>query len=172
MRQHFCVLRWGGPIHREGVAPVDELELDPLLVRLLPVQRCLVPVSGVYLDARAGRAPWAVRPRDRGLLAMAGLWRARRIRGTVQSPRDHYVRSFAVVTCPAGPRVAAVEATMPVLLPTTACGAWLDPRADVPTLRTQLGPVADALIDLHRIDPQVYSGARDHAGLLEPFDVG
>lgn len=110
-------------------ARAESLTDRPTFRPLLTAGRCLVPAD-VYFEWRhAGRAKFrntVVRP-DGGPFAFAGLTDGAR---------------FTLVTCAAGPDVAAVKDRMPVVLEETAEEAWIDPAAPFEAVAALLAPPA------------------------------
>ncbi len=127
--REIAAMRWGllSPWRGHGgkrppmihTAPADAIDGTPLLRNAFRAGRCLVLADGFFAWRRAGKKPqpyWihpaAPGPAAPGPTAFAGLW-------TVH--RDDDRPSFAIVTAPAGPALAAVAAEAPVL----AGDAWL-----------------------------------------------
>jgi putative SOS response-associated peptidase YedK len=104
-------------------ARVETLAEKPAFRDALRLRRCLVVADGFYEWQAQGRTkqPFCISRSDGGLLAMAGLWE----RWT--SPDGEIIETFAVVTKPAVPPVAAIHDRMPAILSGAHHDAWLDP---------------------------------------------
>lgn len=89
-------------------------------------RRCLIPASGFYEWKQAARAkqPYLIRPRDGGLLAMAGLWE--RWMGADGSEID----SCTIMTTEPNELLAEIHNRMPVLLEPEDFDQWLGTGAD------------------------------------------
>lgn len=91
-------------------------------------RRCLVPASGFYeWDKKGGgKTPYYFTARGDGrLLAFAGLW-------DEWEGGGEYVRSFAIITCPAGEDMAAVHDRMPLVVDERDWERWLDASVQNP----------------------------------------
>ena len=58
---------------------------------------------------------------DGDLFAFAGLW------NVTKTPEDDWMVSYAIVTQPASPHIAAIHDRMPLILPRELYDEWLDP---------------------------------------------
>jgi putative SOS response-associated peptidase YedK len=83
-------------------------------------RRCLVPADGFYEWAgeKGARTPYAIRPADGGILALAGVWEDWRGPGGV-------VPTCAIVTCPANALLAPIHDRMPVVVAQRDFALWL-----------------------------------------------
>lgn len=100
-------------------------------------RRCLVPAQAFYEWRRQGRArqPFAFAVEDADVFAMAGILSRRRDGATGAE-----IDTLAILTCAANAVMAPVHDRMPVILPDSAWGAWLDPATQGP------GGIADLLV--------------------------
>ena len=105
-------------------------------------RRVLVPISGFYEWKRTdvgGRKPllepFYVRPRDGGLLALAGLMES----GAGEDGEGNETRSAAILTAEASADFAPIHHRMPVVIGPSDFGRWLDCEAH------GAGDVADLL---------------------------
>ena len=132
-------------------------------------RRCLVPASSfVEWQAVAGsrrKQPWLVYLADRRPMAFAGLWE---ISHTDDGER---VESCTIVTAPANALMAEIHNTrkrMPVVLEGRfEQDAWL-----AGTKKEALGvakPLADGLLDAHRISTLINNPNASGRELLEPL---
>lgn len=102
---------------------VDE---KPSFRAALKRRRCLIPASGFYewKATERGKQPYLIRPRDGGLMAMAGLWE--RWRGADGSEID----SCTILTTEPNELMATIHNRMPVLLDREDFPQWLGSGAD------------------------------------------
>ena len=127
-------------------------------------RRCLVPADGFYEWLRRGdaREPWLFFPRDRGLMAFAGLWESwkvpdgARLTGSLAEylPGDA-VETFTILTTRPNATVRPIHRRMPVILPPEAFGAWLSCG------EVELGPAPDDLLAAHAVSLRVNSPRHD-----------
>ena len=102
-------------------------------------------------------------------MAFAGLWeRWRRLATGVytDSPAgaasEDTLETFTILTTAATTAVATVHHRMPVILPPSFFGSWLEGR-DVP-----LKPASDVELKLRPVSHRVNSAAYDEPGCIEP----
>lgn len=152
-------------------ARAETLERRPAFREAFRRRRCLVPVDGFYEwagrrpDGR--RQPWFVAPRDRGVLALAGLWE--------QWKGAEGTRSFTIVTGPPTEEVKRIHDRMPVAIPPQMWDAWLDPAIDDPADVRRLLEDAQGEpppVVLRPVDTRVNDPRNDGPELLdEPSEV-
>jgi putative SOS response-associated peptidase YedK len=85
-------------------------------------RRCLIPFDGFveWKGEKYPNAPWAIVPRDRALLAFAGLWESWRDPTT-----EEIVRTFAIVTTEPNELLATIHDRMSIILPEEHHAQWL-----------------------------------------------
>lgn len=130
-------------------------------------RRCLVPASGYYeWTGRAGaKIPHLFRPRDGGLLALAGLW-------------EHWLgadgselETMALLTVAANRSVAAIHDRMPVILNPSQFERWLDCRSgSAVEVMDMLEPADDALLSATALKPAVNNPRLEGPDLWLPLD--
>jgi putative SOS response-associated peptidase YedK len=144
----------------------ESLSQKPAFRDAFARRRCLVPADGFYeWTARAGggKQAWAIRPRQGGVLAFAGLWETWRPRGD----EGERLVSATIVTTGANAVVAPVHDRMPVCLPPDAWAEWLDPaNDDVLALTSLLVPAPEDLLEVRPVGPLVGNVANDGPELL------
>ncbi|HEY8276030.1 MAG TPA: SOS response-associated peptidase [Methyloceanibacter sp.] len=129
-------------------------------------RRCLIPADGFYewTGPKGKRRPFFLRPREGGLIAIAGLWE--RWRDKAGQETD----TVAILTCPANALVAQLHDRMPVILPTGRFAAWLDCEKNLPeAAQAMLLPAADDLLESIEMHPKINDSRRDEPGLQEPL---
>ena len=178
--RRLALLRWGlipawGPDPRIGHrlinARAETVAQKPAFRAAFRRRRALVPVDGFYEWVRRGgaREPWLVFPRDRGLMAFAGLWErwrvpdGARLTGSLAEYRPgDAVETFTVLTTEANAAMRVLHHRMPVILPPEAFGAWLSCG------EVALGPAPDDLLAMHAVDPRVNSPRHDDPECVAP----
>ena len=178
--RRLAMLRWGlipgwaeDPRigHRLINARAETVARMPAFRAAFRRRRCLVPVDGFYEWVRRGsaREPWLVFPRDRGLMALAGLWErwrvpdGARLTGSLAEYRPgDAVETFTVLTTEANAAMRPLHHRMPVILPPEAFDAWLSCG------EVTLGPAPDELLAMHAVSPRVNSPRHDDPECILP----
>lgn len=128
-------------------------------------RRCLVPADGFYEWAgdSGKKRPWFIRLSGGRPFAFAGLWES--WRGADGARLD----TCAILTTEANERLAALHPRMPVILPESAHGAWLDPKAGraPAALRALLKPWPAEDCACHPVGERVNSPGNDDPACLE-----
>ncbi len=136
------MLRWGlvprwARDPREGRplinARAETLFKKPSFRDAARFRRCILPASGFYEWKSTGRSKqsYLFRPRDGGLLAMAGLWEhwdpPVRAQQSLPGTRPEPLESCTIVTTAANLDLDGIHHRMPLLLDRRAMDLWLDP---------------------------------------------
>jgi putative SOS response-associated peptidase YedK len=127
--------------------------------------RCLVPVEAFYTWASRpeGKAPYAVRRHDGGLLALAGL------AATWEGSAGERLETFAVITTAANALLHPLHPRMPAIVAPDDWDRWLDPgTTDLPGLRALLVPWPHDDLVAYPVGTRVNDARNDGPGLLEP----
>lgn len=125
-------------------------------------RRCIVPAYAFY-EWRAdpgGKTSFAIAREDNEPLAFAGIWEGWR------APDGEILRTFALLTTTANPRMAALHQRMPVILQPGDWAIWLGETDGDPA--SVLRPLPDGLLRLWPVDKQVGNVRNDGPGLLLP----
>jgi putative SOS response-associated peptidase YedK len=143
-------------------------------------QRCLIPADGWFewqvsptaVDdrGRPRRQPFFIRPADGTVAAIAGVYDLWRDRTRHADDPQAWLASFSVVTVRAEPGLRAVHDRMPLVLPRSLWGAWLDPlQRDPDTLRALLQPAAPGRFAAVPVSLRVNAASNNGPELLEPL---
>jgi putative SOS response-associated peptidase YedK len=127
--------------------------------------RCLVPVEAYYTWASRpkGKAPYAIRRRDGGLLALAGL------AATWEGSAGERLETFAVITTAANALVQLLHSRMPAIVAPDDWDRWLDPRTkDLAGLRDLLVPWPHDDLVAYPVGTRVNNARNDGPDLLQP----
>lgn len=129
-------------------------------------RRCLVPADGWYewvrRTNRPGKQAFFMTPYDGDGVAFAGLWE------TWGEPR---LLTVTILTTAAVGALAQVHHRMPLVLPTSRHGAWLDPAHPDPG--RLLAPTPDSLVrrlEIRPVGPRVGAVTNDGPDLVERCD--
>jgi len=173
--REFALVRWGllppwvkDPraftllINARGESVTDK----PAFRNAMKRRRCLVPADGFYewKDEGGRKRPYAVRPKDGGPIAFAGLWE------TWIGPNGEEMETAAIVTCVANRSLGAIHARMPVVVPPEAFDFWLDcVKVDAATAAALIAPAREGLFEAYEISTAVNRTANDGPKLIEPL---
>jgi len=151
-------------------ARAETLLAKPAFRRSFERFRCLVPADGFYeweaVSGRAKKQPWYFRRKDGDTVAFAGLWSVWRPQRGSDEGR---IVSCSIVTGEPNDLVRPIHDRMPVMLPPSAWGAWLDPaNDDVGTLQELLVPAPAELFEAIPVVDAVSNVRNDGPHLLEP----
>lgn len=137
-------------------------------------RRCLVPVNSFYewkteggTGKKAVKTPYRIFLRDQPLFAFAGIYEEWKFRGSNTPPEGVPPRllSFSILTTDANEFMEGLHARMPVILPPSAQGDWLDPdRQDARTLQE--------LVEAHRSGPPTMDAQAVSRWLNSPSHEG
>jgi len=127
-------------------------------------RRCLIPADGFFEWKRSGRAKQAYYFHliDGSPFAFAGIWD----RWTTSEP----IISCAIITTSANEALKPIHDRMPVILKPDAYAAWLDPQADLASLRNLLAPFPSLNITCHPVSRAVNYPENDSPELLKRVD--
>lgn len=122
-----CLMKWGfSGFQRPLINARSEIaHTKPMFRTSLMERRCLIPASGYYewktpADADRRKQKFALY-RAHEPIYMAGIWR---LEQAAQVP------VFVILTRDAAPGISDIHHRMPLILPSGACGDWLNSRAD------------------------------------------
>jgi putative SOS response-associated peptidase YedK len=128
-------------------------------------RRCLVPADGFYewLGEKGARRPHLIRRRDRGLLAMAGIWEC------WLGADGSEIETMAILTVRSNVALSWLHDRMPALLEPDVFAAWLDARTTpVAQALDMLQPAADDVLEVVEVGPLVNSPRHEGPELHEP----
>lgn len=136
-------------------------------------RRCLIPADGFYewekLPGQKTKQPWFVHRCDGEPMAFAGLWE--QWRGTGPDGIE-CLRSATILTTRANQTMEPIHDRMPVILPRSAWGRWLDrDNRDTASLAALLVPAPEDMLALRAVGAAVGNVANDGPGLIEPIDA-
>lgn len=129
-------------------------------------RRCLIAADGFYEWRRDGksRTPFYVRRRDRGFLALAGLWER------WHAPDDTWLVSCTVITTAANRLMQPIHDRMPVIVAPEDYDRWLDPgELTRGALEDVLCSAADDVLETYQVSPLVNSVKNDSPACIEPI---
>lgn len=128
-------------------------------------RRCILLADGFYEWKRTGQArpqPYFFARRDRGALAIAGLWSES---GPDQPP------GCVVITTEANQLMHPIHDRMPVVLHPDGAALWLDADVSTDTLRNLLQPCPSDEMTCHPVSDRVNKTAHEGPNLIEPVSI-
>jgi putative SOS response-associated peptidase YedK len=145
-------------------ARIETIRERPMFRRLLPQRRCLVPATGYYEWMTLGdrKEPWALRPTDQTIFAIAGLYDA------WLGPDGQVVGSFCLLTVPPAGLVREIHDRMPAILRTPEEEArWISRSDDVASVLELARPYPDDRIAAHPVSMRVNNVRNDGPELVD-----
>lgn len=163
-------------------ARVETLTEKPAFRRAVRLRRCLLPADGYYewyptgQTGRSGRPlkqPFFIRPRDGGVLALAGIyeiWRDESI-ADPDAP-GAFVWTTAVITTRAEDTLGRIHDRMPMLVEPERYARWLDPAVTAAEEVTSLlVPAAPGRLEAYPVSTDVGNVANNGPHLVEPLPL-
>ncbi len=148
----------------------------PAFRRALAARRCLIPADGWYEWQRGKehKQPYFTHYGDGRSLAMAGLWEYWKPKDDPDGQYPDGLVTAAVLTTAAVGPLAQVHDRMPLVLPSSAWDAWLDPdvAADADAVAALLAPPSPELVaelEIRPISPAVNNVRNNGPDLLAPL---
>ena len=173
-RRELAMLRWGlipswakDPTigNRMINARAETAAEKPAFRAALWVRRCLVPADGFYEWAPAGprKQPYLIAYADGRPFGIAGLWE------TWRPPGGAVVESCTLLTTAPNEVVAPLHDRMPVIVPASEYGRWLDPGEHRPeAVAALLRPAPSAGMAARAVGLRVNNPANEGPGCVEP----
>ncbi|MGH3359253.1 MAG: SOS response-associated peptidase [Nocardioidaceae bacterium] len=160
-------------------ARMETVAEKPSFRRAFAARRALLPADGYYewyaTDQRTAKGkpvkqPFFIRPRDGGVLAMAGLYEIWRDPTRDDSDHDAFRWTCTVLTTTAEDDVGHIHDRMPLLVEPERYAAWLDPESSDPDdLRGLLVPAAPGRLEAYPVSTEVNNVRNNGPDLLAPL---
>jgi putative SOS response-associated peptidase YedK len=130
-------------------------------------RRCLVPVDSFFeweaMRGAKARQPYAIAMRSGEPFALAGIWE------NWQRPdTGEWMRTFAIVTCPANELMADIHERMPVIIPPESYDRWLGTLDPNPL--DLLAPYPSGPMTMWPVSMRVGKPANDDASILNALE--
>jgi putative SOS response-associated peptidase YedK len=131
-------------------------------------RRCLLPIDNFFewraIKGAKPKQPYAIGMKSGDPFALAAVWENWRRPGT-----EEWLRTFAVITCPANELMAQVHDRMPVIVPGEGSDRWL---ANIePDPRDMLVAFPSEPMTMWPISTRVNKPDNDDAAILEPIEI-
>ena len=161
-------------------ARMETVAEKPAYKRAFATRRCLLPADGYFEwyptreTTKAGKPrkqPFFVRPRDHGILAMAGLYEIWRDPTKADNAPDRFRWTCTVITTDAEAALGDLHERMPLMVDRERWGSWLDPRAQGAELLDLLEPAAPGRLEAYPVSALVSNVRNNGPELLEPLPL-
>jgi putative SOS response-associated peptidase YedK len=136
----------------------------PSFRRAFRSKRCLIAADGFYEWKRenGSKQPYYFRMQDGRPFAFAGLWESWEKGG------EGTLRTCAILTTRANSVLSGVHERMPVILPSDAYNAWLDPDADGEELGELMIPYPGDDLEAYAVSRFVNSPRNNDERCIQP----
>jgi putative SOS response-associated peptidase YedK len=165
-------------------ARAETLADKPAFRGLFKKKRLLVPMDGFYewkpgtedgprtAKGKPAKQPMFIRRKDGQPLAVAGLWTAWKDPDEkADDGSAFWLHSATVVTTAASEAMAPIHDRMPVLVPRSHWGEWLDPtNDDVDSLSTLFDMSGDESLEMYPVSTEVNNVRNNRPELIDEID--
>jgi putative SOS response-associated peptidase YedK len=157
-------------------ARMETVAEKPAFRKAFAQRRCLLPADGYYewyeTSRRNSRGkpvkqPFFIRPRDGGVLAMAGLYELWRDPTKAQDDPARWRWTCTVLTTQAEDELGHIHDRMPLMVPRDRWADWLDPQRPGDT--HLLVPAAPGALEARPVSTLVSNVANNGPELVEPL---
>jgi putative SOS response-associated peptidase YedK len=163
-------------------ARMETVAEKPAYRRAFASRRCLLPADGYFEwyptdeKTKAGKPrkqPFFIRPKDGGVLAMAGLYEIWKDPTRDEDDPDRFRWTCTVLTTEAEDDLGRIHDRMPMIVEPDRWDAWLDPaRTDAEQVRGLLVPAMAGTMDAYPVSKAVNSVRNNGPELIEPANSG
>ena len=159
-------------------ARMETVAEKPAFKRAFAVRRCLLPADGYFewyptsqtnAKGKPVKQPYFIRPRDHGVLAMAGLYEIWRDPSRADDDPDRFRWTCTVLTTEAEDSLGHIHDRMPLMVERERWGEWLDPR--VAGHLSLLVPAAPGALEAYPVAPLVSNVRNNGPELVEPLPL-
>lgn len=186
-QRQLRVLRWGlvpswakeASIGSRMInARMETVAQKPAYQRAFAKRRCLLPADGYFewypteeltRSGKPRKQPFFIRPRDGGVLAMAGLYEIWRDPSKAEDAEDRFLWSCTVITTDAEDDLGRIHDRMPLMVDRGRWSEWLDPRVEGPDLLDLLEPATPGRLEAYPVSTRVGNVRNNGPELLEPL---
>jgi putative SOS response-associated peptidase YedK len=165
-------------------ARMETVAEKPAFRRAFSSRRCLLPADGYFewyptsQKTKAGKPlkqPFFIKPKDGGILAMAGLYEIWRDPTRDDDDPDRFRWTCTVLTTQAEDAVGHIHDRMPLMVDRERWAAWLDPdpdkRVPVEERLALLTPAAPGQLDAYPVATLVNNVRNNGPELLDPLPL-
>lgn len=162
-------------------ARMETVAEKPAYKRAFAARRCLLPADGYFewypteeRDAKGKprKQPFFIRPKDGGVLAMAGLYEFWRDPAVADGQPGAWLWSCTVITTDAEDDLGRIHDRMPLMVPRERWRDWLDPRPHAAEdLLALLEPAAPGRLEAYPVSTLVSNVRNNGPELVEPLPL-
>jgi putative SOS response-associated peptidase YedK len=150
-------------------ARAETLAEKPAFRKAFAARRCLLPADGYYewqaVEGSKRKQPYFIRPRDGGVLAMAGLYEIWR-----DPQADRFLWTCTIITTDAPDDLGRIHDRMPMFVEPDAWSAWLDPTlTDPDKVSSLLIPAAPGRLEAYPVGTDVNNVDNNSPDLIAPL---
>ena len=159
-------------------ARMETVAEKPAFKRAFAARRCLLPADGYFewyptsqltAAGKPRKQPFFIRPRDGGLLAMAGLYEIWRDHDRAEDDPDRFRWTCTVLTTEAEDALGHIHDRMPLMVERDRWAEWLDPR--VQGRLDLLVPAAPGGLEAYPVSTAVGNVRNNGPELIEPLPL-
>jgi putative SOS response-associated peptidase YedK len=183
------VLRWGlvpswakDPSigNRMINARMETVAEKPAYKRAFAKRRCLLPADGYFewypttqqtASGKPRKQPFFIRPKDHGVLAMAGLYEIWRDPTRDDDDPERFRWTCTVLTTQAEDSLGHIHDRMPLMVERDRWAQWLDPTASGQDRLDLLVPAAPGGLEAYPVSPLVSNVRNNGPELLDPIPL-
>lgn len=162
-------------------ARMETVAEKPAFRRAFAARRCLLPADGYYEwyptsqvgpRGKPRKQPFFIRPRDHGILAMAGLYEIWRDPTRTEDDPERFRWTCTVLTTTAEDAVGHIHDRMPLMVEPQRWDAWLDPRgSSAGDVRELLVPAAPGRLEAYPVATLVNNVRNNGPELVAPLPL-
>ncbi|HYJ69840.1 MAG TPA: SOS response-associated peptidase [Nocardioidaceae bacterium] len=162
-------------------ARAETVHEKPSFRRAFKTRRLIVPVDGFYewfptqklgKSGKPLKQPFFIRPKDHGVLAMAGLYEIWRDSDKADDDPDRFRWTCTVITTDAEDDVGHIHDRMPLMVEKDRWSSWLDPTIkDKDDLLALLVPAAPGALEAYPVSKAVSNVRNNGPELTEPLPL-
>ena len=162
-------------------ARMETVAEKPAYRRAFEKRRAILPADGYYewyvtdeltTAGKPKKQPFFIRPKDAGMLAMAGLYELWRDPTKADDDPLRWKWTATVITTTATDELGRIHDRMPLMLPRSSYDAWLDPAPrDTAELLDLLEPAAPGLLEAFPVSTLVSNVANNGPELITPLPL-
>jgi putative SOS response-associated peptidase YedK len=162
-------------------ARMETVAEKPSFRRAFASRRCLLPADGYYewyptqqltKSGKPAKQPFFIRPKDGGVLAMAGLYEVWRDPTRDEEDPERFRWTCTVLTTQAEDAVGHIHDRMPLMVERDRWACWLDPTvSSKDDLLGLLVPAAPGQLEAYPVSPLVSNVRNNGRELVEPIPL-
>ena len=159
-------------------ARMETVAEKPAYKKAFQKRRCLLPADGYYewyateqvdKKGKPRKQPFFIRPKDHGVLAMAGLYEMWPDPAKAPDDPTRWLWSCTVITTDAEDDLGRIHDRMPLMVERDRWAQWLDPTQ--PGSLDLLVPAAPGRLEAYPVRPLVSNVKNNGPELVEPLPL-